>query len=50
MLRVSDEPIDASLELRQFQTLTHPGLMGRAFKVAEFRREGTGRRASDLAR
>lgn len=25
--------------LRQFQTLTHPGLMGRAFKVAEYRRD-----------
>lgn len=34
--------------LRQFQTLTHPGLMGRAFKVAEFRRNTTGIGTSHL--
>jgi len=40
LLRIEREGIAAEPEtakrLRQFQTLTHPGLMGRQFRVAEF--------------
>ncbi|MEX2580052.1 MAG: SAM-dependent methyltransferase [Verrucomicrobiales bacterium] len=40
LLAIEGEPPGESLRqrLRQFQTLTHPGLMGQQFKVAEFSR------------
>lgn len=33
----AQDPVNRK-RLRQFQTLTHPGMMGRVFKVAEFSR------------